>query len=234
MKTEIDQDVSFGARDSAPETVRRLDAELRRRFGPQGWWPVTIRPGMPPQYRPSRAGLPVNARERLEIIVGAILTQNTAWTNVERALVNLTARGFTLESLAEAGPWLEEEIRPSGYFRQKADRLRRTARAILDAGGLSSLGRMETPRLREVLLSWHGIGPETADSILCYAFARPVFVVDAYTKRLFAERGLPCEHYGEIQSLVHEALRGSTADYGELHARIVRWGKERGKAKGNG
>jgi endonuclease-3 related protein len=235
---------------------------LLRLLGPRGWWPTTRRPGQPPVYRLGREGEPVSDRAAFEIMVGAVLTQNTAWRNVEKALVNLTAappksalrgaggtawppaaaRRLDVKSLATAGPWLEEAIRPSGYFRQKAARLRLLAAATISAGGVKGLRRIPTPDLREILLSWHGIGPETADSILCYAFARPVFVVDAYTRRLFASRGLPHGSYDEIQELVHAALPSSVAPpksailgaggtawppaaarFNDLHARIVHY-----------
>jgi endonuclease-3 related protein len=206
-------------------SIRRLislDRSLLARFGPQGWWPTTPRAGARPRYQPGREGRRVSDREAWEIIVGAILTQNTAWRNVELALANLSAaRRLSMESILEPGDWLEESVRPSGYFRQKADRLRRTAREILDAGGIPALRREATPALRERLLSWHGVGPETADSILCYAFTRPVFVVDAYTTRLFDKEGLPSKSYSEIQRFVHEAIAPSAARYGDLHARIV-------------
>lgn len=204
--------------------IRRLDAELLRLLGPRGWWPTTRRPGRPPVYRVGREGEPVSDRAAFEIMVGAVLTQNTAWTNVTKALVNLTAaRRLELKSIATAGPWLETAIRPSGYFRQKAERLRSLAAATLEAGGVKGLRRIPTPELRELLLSWRGVGPETADSILCYAFARPVFVVDAYTRRLFAARGLPHGSYAEIQALVQAALPAAVARHNDLHARIVHY-----------
>jgi endonuclease-3 related protein len=204
--------------------VRCLDAELLRLLGPRGWWPTTRRPGSRPVYRIGREGESVSDRAAFEIMVGAILTQNTAWRNVEKALVNLSgARRLEIEAIAGAGVWLEEAIRPSGYFRQKADRLRRMAKATLAAGGVKGLRRIPTSDLRALLLSWHGVGPETADSMLCYAFSRPVFVVDAYTRRLFAERGLPHGAYDEIQALVHAALPNDVARLNDLHARIVHY-----------
>ncbi len=202
--------------------VRALNDRLLARFGPQGWWPVTVRPGEPPQYRPGREGRRVRDRDAFEIMVGAILTQNTAWRNVVLAIVNLSSAGkLTLDALHDAGPWLEELIRPSGYWRQKADRLRRLAAAIDEAGGLARLRRKSTEDLRALFLAWHGVGPETADSFLCYAFARPVFVVDAYTRRLFHSLGLPCDSYAQMQDLVHSALPQDPAILGDFHARIV-------------
>jgi endonuclease-3 related protein len=164
---------------------------LFRAWGPQHWWP---------------------ARSRFEVIVGAYLTQNTAWTNVEKALVNLRAarllsvRGIRRVSLAE----LEHLIRPAGYFRQKAKRLKLFV-AFLDRhykGSLAKLFALPTQKLREELLNLHGIGPETADSILLYAGNHPVFVVDAYTRRILARHEILPEKadYEEIRKLFEGAL----------------------------
>jgi len=208
--------------------VVRIAEELAEQYGPQGWWPTTARAGWKPVYRPGKEGRRTTARESYEILVGAILTQNTAWKNVEKAIVNLTREDrLRPERIARAGAWLEEAIRPSGYFNQKAARLREVTRLLLSHGGFARLRRLSTPELRVLLLSWRGIGPETADSILCYAFQRPVFVVDAYTKRLFAARGLPHGSYDEMQALVHAAIPASAARYGDLHALIVANGKPR-------
>ncbi len=146
------------------------------------------------------------------MIVGAYLTQNTAWTNVERALANLRAarllnvRAIRRASLAE----LERLIRPAGYFRQKAKRLKLFV-AFLDdryEGSLAKLFARPTEELREELLSLHGVGPETADSILLYAGNHPVFVVDAYTRRILARHGILPERtaYEEIRELFERAL----------------------------
>lgn len=219
------------------DKILALERELRERWGSQGWWPTTRRPGEAPRYT-SRCNVlchdvdraePTRRRRRcisssatLEIIVGAILTQNTAWSNVVKALKNLTAAGrLNLDDLEAAGPWLEECIRSSGYYRQKARRLRLTSAAIRESGGLEALRRLPTDELRSLLLRWHGVGKETADSILCYAFQRPVFVVDAYTGRLFRERRLPHASYDEMQSLVHESLPPDADRLGEFHALIV-------------
>src|SRR5580658_4982042 len=152
------------------------------------------------------------AQSRFEMIVGAYLTQNTAWTNVEKALVNLRAarvlsvRGIRRASLAE----LERLIRPAGYFRQKAKRLKLFV-AFLDQrhdGSLTKLFSRPTEQLREELLNLHGVGPETADSILLYAGNHPVFVVDAYTRRILARHEILPEDadYDEIRKLFEKAL----------------------------
>lgn len=164
---------------------------LFRAWGAQHWWP---------------------AQSRFEVIVGAYLTQNTAWTNVEKALANLRAerllsvRAIRRASLAQ----LERLIRPAGYFRQKAKRLKLFV-AFLDdryQGSLAKLFSRPTEQLREELLNLHGVGPETADSILLYAGNHPVFVVDAYTRRILARHEILPEttDYEEIRELFENAL----------------------------
>jgi len=148
------------------------------------------------------------------MIVGAYLTQNTAWTNVEKALANLrrarllNVRGIRLTPL----PRLEQLLRPSGYFRQKAERLKIFVN-FLDqryGGSLTRMFTRPTAELREELLALKGVGPETADSILLYAGNRPVFVVDAYTRRIFERHQIvsSAASYDEIRQLVEAALSG--------------------------
>jgi endonuclease III related protein len=171
--------------------MRQYYAVLYRAWGPQHWWP---------------------AETRFEVIVGAYLTQNTAWTNVERALENLRgARLMDLEGIRTVPlAKLERLIRPSGYFRQKAKRLKIFI-TFLDKhyhGSLEKLFAQPTENLREELLNLNGIGPETADSILLYAGNHPVFVVDAYTRRILGRHGVLPEKtgYQEIRELFQRAL----------------------------
>ncbi len=198
-------------------------------YGPQGWWPLTgRRPGLRQSiaYHPGNFSYPQNSEQAFEICVGAILTQNTAWTNVSKALDNLrAASAMDPAFLARMPPSrLAKLIRPSGYFNQKAKRLRLFARAVLDAGGTS---RFLDKATRESLLATHGIGPETADSILLYAAKRPSFVVDAYTKRILIRLGLVDEgSYSEIQQLFHRELPKETPLYNEFHALLVEHGKQ--------
>ncbi|GBC60835.1 endonuclease III domain-containing protein [Desulfonema ishimotonii] len=214
--------------DNIRQKVVRLDRLLLDRYGRQGWWPTTRRKGEPPVYRPGEEGRTVSDPEAFEIMVGAILTQNTAWTNVEKAMVSLTGADLLdIGVIARCDGRLEEAIRPSGYFNQKAARLRGIAKQIHHAGGIRALRDCPTALLRDRLLSWKGVGPETADSVLCYAFARPVFVADRYTGRLFERLGLPSGSYDVIQSLVHQAIAPSAAAYGDFHARIVTLFKNR-------
>ncbi len=174
------------------DEIRRYYETLYHAWGAQHWWP---------------------AESRFEVIVGAYLTQNTAWTNVERALTNLRNENLlSLEAMRKMRlPKLERLIRPSGYFRQKARRLK-TFIGFLDehyGGSLDSMFSQPTVRLREELLSLNGVGPETADSILLYAGNHPVFVVDAYTRRLLERHGIVRQgsDYEEIRQLFEGALQ---------------------------
>jgi endonuclease-3 related protein len=174
--------------------------------GPQGWWP---------------------AKTQFEVVVGALLTQNTNWKNVEKAIANLRAAGkLSPEAILETqNPELETLIRPSGYYRQKAERLKALSRSYV-----SFMARGKAPS-REELLAIKGVGKETADSILLYAFGEPYFVIDAYTRRF-------CEHnklfkggdYDDYRAFFERSLPRNVQLYKEYHALIVAWGKGR-KAK---
>jgi endonuclease-3 related protein len=184
---------------------------LFARWGKQHWWP---------------------ARTRLEIMLGAILTQNTAWANVEKAIANLRKNNaLDLEALENASvEQIVEWIRPAGYFNQKAGYIQAMIGAIHHRfdGSTNKLLSLDTPTLRNELLSWKGIGPETADSILLYAGKRPVFVVDAYTKRFLSRHGWcdPKASYDEIAKLFTDNLPRDVQLFNAYHALIVRLGKE--------
>jgi len=172
-------------------SIREYYLALVRRWGPQNWWP---------------------AQSRFEVIVGAYLTQNTAWLNVEKAMANLRGAGTLSVSRIREIPVaeLEQLVRPSGYFRQKAQRLK-TFIAYLDEKYGGSLDRMfaqETAKLRAELLALNGVGPETADSILLYAGNHPVFVVDAYTRRILERHRIISRKagYEEIRALIEGAI----------------------------
>ncbi len=162
-------------------------------------------------------------------MVGAILTQNTAWTNVEKSIARLReAQCLEVEAILRLKPrQLAELIRPSGYYNIKQKRLRALCHWYQEQGPLRRLQRRETASLREELLAVHGVGPETADDILLYALRRPVFVVDAYTKRLLTRLGLVPEKvsYEEMRYLFEQALPTDPNLYDEYHARIVLHGK---------
>lgn len=183
----------------AEQAARDYYSALLRRWGTQHWWP---------------------AQSRFEVIVGAFLTQNTAWTNVEKALRRLrSARKLSLGAIrATPEAELGKLIRSSGYYRQKAHRLKGFV-AWLDEAYGGSLDRMfaqPTERLRAELLALHGVGPETADSILLYAGQHPIFVVDAYTRRIFERHRLVSAkaRYDDLRVLVEHALAGSDGDRG--------------------
>lgn len=187
-----------GQSHSSDPLVRELYRTLAQAWGPQHWWP---------------------AQTALEVVVGAYLTQNTSWTNVERAIANLReADALSVDGLRSISvEALQQLIRPSGYFRQKAERLKIFI-SFLDVNYGGSLERMfaqQTPTLREQLLALKGVGPETADSILLYAGNHPVFVVDAYTRRVFERHGLisPSATYENIRALVESALSSESAIY---------------------
>lgn len=183
---------------------------LERKLGPQHWWP---------------------ARTPFEVIVGAILTQNTTWQNVARAIENLRRGGRLSLRALERTPTrrVAALIRPSGYFNQKAARLQHFIRFVAAeyGGSLERMFREPTARLRTRLLSLNGIGAETADSILLYAGNHLSFVVDAYTRRILARHGLVPEKasYGEVQSLFENNLPRSVRTYNEYHALLVEVGK---------
>lgn len=179
------------------------------RFGPQHWWP---------------------ARSRLEIVVGALLTQNTAWTNVEKAIERLRQAGLLDAAALPRAPVavVAEAVRPAGYFNVKAQRLVALAQALEAEGGLEGLDGWETATLRVWLLSRPGVGPETADAVLLYAFQRPVFVVDAYARRIFGRLELirGDEPYEVLRRAWERELPGEAALLNEFHALLVRLGKE--------
>ena len=163
-------------------------------------------------------------------MVGAVLTQNTAWTNVERAIKNLRRAGcLSAKSILATDPEeLATLIKPSGYFNIKERRLRSLCEWFRDRGGLSRLRRYSTSTLRDDLLAVHGIGPETADDIVLYAFHRPVFVIDAYTRRLFSRLKLinGDEPYDALRLGIEAALDPDPPMFNEYHALIVRHAKE--------
>ncbi|MFP4614485.1 MAG: endonuclease III domain-containing protein [Thiohalorhabdus sp.] len=190
---------------------------LLEAFGPQHWWP---------------------ADTPFEVAVGAVLTQNTAWTNVERAIANLKEAGcLTPQGLLDLSPErLAELIRPAGYFNVKAARLRALCEFLLGEcpeGDIRHLAPRPTTSVRNELLRVKGVGEETADSILLYALDHPVFVVDAYTVRIFQrldllETGLS---YGDVQARFHAALPTDRALFNEYHALVVALGKDHCKPR---
>src|SRR5271165_2402016 len=178
-------------RQTQHDAIRAYYLSLFSAWGRQHWWP---------------------AQSRFEVIVGAYLTQNTAWINVEKALGNLRKTGLlTITGIRRTPqPELEKLIRPAGYFRQKARRLKTFVRFLDDqfGGSLTRMFAVPTAKLRAQLLALNGVGPETADSILLYAGNHPVFVVDAYTRRILERHGIvsTATDYEEIRLLFESAL----------------------------
>ncbi|MCL7489092.1 MAG: endonuclease III domain-containing protein [Desulfobulbaceae bacterium] len=191
--------------------LEEIYTRLYTHFGQQQWWP-----GDTP----------------FEVMVGAVLTQNTNWSNVEKAIDNLKRAGvMSFERLSQLPvALLAEYIRPAGYYNIKAGRLRNLFSMIRQqyGGSLDQLLEEETETLRQALLSVKGIGQETADSILLYAAGRPVFVVDAYTYRILLRHDLIPEDfgYGEIQELFMDNLSSDAGLFNEYHALLVCAGKD--------
>ena len=202
--TEVMADSSSGP------TLMRYFMAMSQALGPMQWWP---------------------AKTPFEVIVGAILTQNTSWTNVERAIANLrSAQMLTPSTITSARlSKLALLVRPSGYFRQKAKKLKAFVRFLQREYGGSLKRMFDTPTeiLRGKLLSVHGIGPETADSILLYAGNHPVFVVDAYTHRIFGRHGITDgkPQYERVRALLEAALPRDSQLFNEFHALVVNTGK---------
>ena len=196
--------------------LRDIYRRLRRRFGHAGWWP-----GDGP----------------FEVCVGAILVQNTSWRNVEATLARLRARDLLSHRALSAlpQPALAEAIRPAGTFNVKARRLAALVSLIGEewGGDVIRMRDESAQSLRQKLLSAKGVGPETADSIALYAAGKPVFVVDAYTRRVFARLGLlkGGESYDEIQRLFESHLPLDADLFGDFHAQIVRLAKEACRAR---
>jgi endonuclease-3 related protein len=200
-----------GGADSPIPSLNSYYAALLAAHGPQHWWP---------------------GRTRFEVIVGAILTQNTSWSNVKHAIDNLRREHLLTVSSIESIPSarLERIIRPSGYFRQKTRTLKAFVRFLRTeyAGLLTQMFRTPTLTLRRQLLAVRGIGPETADCILLYAGKQPIFVVDAYARRILERHGhtKPNAAYEELRAIFERNIPADAAIYNEFHALIVQTGKQ--------
>lgn len=187
------------------ERVRALLDFLAARYGEITWWDAS----------PD------------EVIIGAVLAQQTRWENVERALDRLKDAGIcTVEGIdgAETAV-IEEAVRSTGFYRVKTARLKGLCRRVGELGGVEGLSGLPTPSFREALLAVRGVGEETADSILCYGFSRPSFVVDAYTKRICGCIGVTGSYAG-LKAAFERALPADAALYGRTHGRVVEYAKE--------
>jgi endonuclease III related protein len=213
--------------------IRSVYKRLIAFHGPQGWWPIVNPSTLRSEYH---LKAPRNDLDFFEISIGAILTQNIAWKNVDTALAALKNRSILdphsmqrvrIKTLAEI-------IRPTGYFNQKAKKIKNFMALYRQYKyDFRELRGTEPSLLRKELLSVNGIGPETADSILLYALNIKTFVVDAYTRRIFTRYGILSgkENYHQIQELFHEQFKGTLREYNEYHALIVAHGKDICKKK---
>ena len=200
------------------KSITELYRTLLKTYGKQNWWP---------------------AETPFEVCVGAVLTQNTNWNNVEKAIENLKRENLLTPERLISCPdeELQALIKPAGFFRQKARYLKNLSRFILENGGIEKLTEREKENLRKDLLNIKGIGRETADSILLYALNKPSFVVDAYTKRLFFRLGLIEDEridYEIVKKLVEQEIppvEENLEIYKELHALIVEHSKRKCRKK---
>ncbi|MFC1741455.1 endonuclease III domain-containing protein [Nanoarchaeota archaeon] len=211
--------------------IARIYEILLAEYGEQGWWPLTPRGSTRTEHH---SGRPKSDVHRFEIMLGAILTQNTAWTNVEKALEQLQVAGLVdMKKMRRARqPKVAGLVRSAGYFNQKSERLILLAR-FLDSSGMGALSKKDAKTLREIFLGVKGVGPETADSIVLYAFEKPSFVIDAYTKRVFSRIGL-CDvgvDYHALQKMFEDALVCDVEVFKEYHALIVELAKQHCKTK---
>ncbi len=229
--------------------IKKIYDYLLDAYGPQGWWPLAelhtnggsnpTKTGSVQGYHPGDYTYPRNSTQQFEIICGALLTQNTSWPQVETALLNLKRlKALYPEGILELDPEiLKEAIKPAGYYNQKAGRLKILAEwfsSLQEKTPERSTEIIQRIPSREELLSLKGVGPETADSILLYAFKQPSFVVDAYTRRITANLGLAGEKakYDEIKALFEENLPDDPVVYQEYHALLVEHAKRHYKKKG--
>lgn len=191
--------------------IKSIYRKLYSKFGPQYWWP---------------------AKTPFEVMVGAILTQNTSWSNVEKAIANLKIHGLLSAEKLRKIPEkkLALFVKPAGYYNIKAKRLKAFVDFLFKyyRGKIRHMLHSDIATLRRQLLSVKGIGPETADSILLYALEKPIFVVDAYTKRILSRHKLVKEDaaYDEVQKLFSHSLKNGVKLFNEYHALLVKLGKD--------
>ncbi|MHA1369419.1 MAG: endonuclease III domain-containing protein [Promethearchaeota archaeon] len=218
--------------DDLPDLIKLYEI-LFSRHGPQGWWPLIgqhrkganpTKRGVLTSYHVGNYDLPETETEMFEVMVGAILTQNTSWVQAEAALINLHDRGIlSIEGIRDASlEELAKLIYSSGFYNQKALRLK-TLVEFLEKNPMRVLESMDTQVLRKKLLSIKGVGNETTDSIILYALKKPVFVIDAYTKRFLSRMGYinKSVKYLELQKVFHERIEKNHKIYNEYHALIV-------------
>lgn len=209
--------------------IKKIYDQLYKAYSPQGWWPILSLAGKKgfdaDGYHKGLYSYPKTEQQHFEIILGAILTQNTSWKNVEKSMLLLREKGLlSLEKLEKVPvKRLANLIKSSGYFNQKAKKVKLMIAFL----------KSKKPVTQENLLSLWGVGLETADSILLYAYQQPTFVIDAYTRRIFSRIGL-CKidvKYEELQRLFHEGLDKNTKRFNEYHALLVEHAKRHCRTK---
>ena len=210
--------------------IKQIYDVLFSEYSKQNWWPVTGKNETFPKY----TGGPKTYKQKFEVMICAILTQNTSWTNVEKAIVQLNEQDFIdvdkilnieIDKLARI-------IKSSRYFNQKAKKLKSLC-LFLKKFPITVLQDMDINVARNLLINVKGIGPETADSILLYSLNKPIFVIDAYTKRIFSRIGIVAKEitYEELQKVFHASLQKDSQLYNEYHALIVEHAKRFCKVK---
>lgn len=207
------------------QNLKLIYKSLNSHLGPRHWWPVTEEGKLHPEY----SGGPKNGKQQLEVCLGAILAQNTSWNNAEKAITELNKNNLidVKKIIKIKNDELAKIIKSSGYHNQKAGKLKNFCGFLAKNydGKLDIFFKKDMKKLRNELLSINGIGPETADSIILYAARRPVFVIDAYTKRIIGRVGCREGTYDELQGLFMQNLPNSEKLFNEWHALLVEFGK---------
>ncbi|MCG3203635.1 MAG: Endonuclease III [Elusimicrobia bacterium] len=215
-----------------PSIILTAYHRLYSSYGAQGWWPITPALEIAPVYQPGKSLRNLSEQDRFEICLGALLTQNTQWSNVVKVLRGLKERDLLnhRKLLTLPKPQMERLFRSSGYFRQKTIRVKTFLTVIQKEaqGKFSVYFQGSLAEVRKKLLALHGVGPETADSMLLYSAGKTVFVVDSYTKRVAQRWGVlkGQETYNEIQQLFQNEIPSSLRLYAEYHALLVRLAKD--------
>lgn len=208
--------------------IQQIYDILLEKYGPQGWWPYTPKGKTKPHYIKKNWTLKKTRFQRFEIMMGAILAQNTAWKNVSKAMINLKNNGIHSPEDVLACPQLglAKIIRATGYFNKKSIYLKNFAQFIHE-NPIEELQLLPLAELRKKILSVKGIGKETADSIILYALQKEIFVIDAYTKRIFSRIGICKDNtkYDHLQTLITGSLEKDFRIYNEFHALLVEHAK---------
>jgi endonuclease-3 related protein len=208
--------------------IQAIYEKLLSEYGEQGWWPYTHEDEDSPRYDRNNWKIEKSEREIFEIMMGAVLTQNTSWKNVEKAIISLRKNRTLLpeDILKTENPRLSELIRPAGYFNQKSRYLNNLS-LFLKEHPIHELKKTDRWKLRDMFLSVKGIGRETADSIILYALGKEIFVIDEYTRRIFSRLGLCNEDIecDSLQKMIMDSLKPDARLFNEYHALLVEHAK---------